>query len=53
VESDVVLWESGEAELGRTDSDGGIREDHIDDVLSEQSLKRLLDQMLQNLGLYS
>jgi len=51
VESDVVLWDSGEAELGRTYADGAIREDHIEDVLSEQSLNRLLGKMLRNLGL--
>jgi hypothetical protein len=53
VESDVVLWDSGEAELGRTDADGATREDHIEDVLSEQSLNRLLDKMLRNVGLVS
>jgi len=51
VESDVVLWDSGEAELGRADANGAIRQDHVEDVLSERSLDQLLSKMLRNIGL--
>ncbi len=47
-ESELILWDSGEAELGLVRVSGKVREEHLDDINSEEALNGVLGRMLRN-----
>jgi len=45
LETDLVVWESGEAELAVVGPDGSILQTHFDDVRDRQELTRVFAQL--------
>lgn len=50
VESEIVLWNSGEAELWRRDDTGVLLEDQKERVLSVPDFHQVLDKLLKQVG---
>lgn len=45
LEADLVVWESGEAELAVVDSDGSVSKRHFDDLRNRQDLDVALSRL--------
>jgi hypothetical protein len=46
VEADLVVWESGEAELATVDRDGSTKQQHFDDLRIPRELSVVLSDMI-------
>jgi hypothetical protein len=46
-EADLLIWESGEAELSIVEIDGVIRQTHFDDVRSQVDLATVLSRLAE------
>lgn len=45
-EADLLVWESGEAELSTSEPDGSIRRQHFDDIHRQADLAAVLSQFV-------
>lgn len=45
-EADLLVWESGEAELLTSESDGSVRQQHFDDIRGQADLAAVLSQFV-------
>ena len=45
-EADLLVWASGEAELGVVAADGSVREQHFDDIRKQPELGAILSQVV-------
>ncbi len=46
VEVDLIVWESGEADLNFQQSDGRVNQEHFDDLLDPQALSVVLERVM-------
>jgi hypothetical protein len=46
-EADLIVWESGEAELAVTDVDGSVSQEHFDDLRNPKDLATVLARMIK------
>jgi hypothetical protein len=51
LEVDLVVWESGEAELAVTSVDGAVSQEHFDDVRNPHSMAAILSRMVKAVAL--
>lgn len=51
LETDLVVWESGEAELAVTSADGIVSQEHFDDLRDLRSLASILSRMVKAVAL--
>lgn len=46
-EADLVIWDSGEAELAIGRVDGSVRQTHFDDLRNRNDLSRVLSELME------
>lgn len=46
LEADLLVWESGDAELGVVAADGSVREQHFDNIRKQPDLGNMLSQAI-------
>lgn len=51
LEADLVVWESGEAELALVAADGSTNQEHFDDLRAPQELAKVLARLVDFLPL--
>jgi hypothetical protein len=51
VEADLVVWESGEADLSTMQPDGSIEQEHFENVLKPDDFAALLGRIAQSMKL--
>ena len=44
-EVDLLVWDSGEAELAIVETDGSVSEKHFDDIRNRQALREVLSRL--------
>jgi hypothetical protein len=50
LEADLVVWQSGEAELGVIDSAGSVNQRHFDDIYSPAILGEILSALIKSIS---
>ena len=51
IEADLVVWESGEADLSIVEDDGGVRQEHFENMRRPEDLAPVLSQIASLLRL--
>lgn len=51
LEADLVVWDSGEAELAVTGVDGAVSQEHFDDLRNPHSMAAVLSRMVKAVAL--